>query len=220
MIDHTYLQEGLLATARSHQAGSMAGHLGASVLAGYYLGEDYPDLPKAVMEGIQGKETLWTSIGKTGIGARELFAEAGDGEFLESPQGDPEDMVLALSQGEQQLKQSGHNTIFAALALRALKDHPELATQKIVHGLKRLMQQFDQAAPGRSYFGKAQGWLTGNQITLDASQKRTPFISMDQAIQEVMELFAREVIQRRRGFGGWFHLINHTAALQSLHHMG
>ena len=43
---------------------------------------------------------------------------------------------------------------------------------------------------------------------------------MDQAIQEVMELFAREVIQRRQGFGGWFHLINHTAALQSLHHMG
>jgi len=228
MIDHTYLQKGLLATARSHQAGSMAGHLGASVLAGYYLGEDYPDLPKAVIEGIQGElqriiqgeEALWTSIGKTGIGARELFAAAGDIEFLGSPQGDPEDMVLALSHHGQHLKQSGHNTIFAALALRALKDHPELATQKIIQGLKRLMQQFDQAAPGRGYFGKAQGWLTGNQIKLDASQKRTPFISMDQAIQEVMELFAREVIHRRRGFGGWFHLINHTAALQSLHHMG
>ncbi len=52
MIDHTYLQKGLLATALSHQAGSMTGHLGASVLAGYYLGEDYPDLSKAVMEGI------------------------------------------------------------------------------------------------------------------------------------------------------------------------
>ena len=161
MIDHTYLQKGLLATARSHQAGSMAGHLGASVLAGYYLGEDYPDLPKAVMEGIQGElqriiqgeEALWTSIGKTGIGARELFAEAGDGELLRSPQGDP-----------------------------------ELAAQKIVHGLKRLMQQFDQAAPGRGYFGKAQGWLTGNQITLDASQKRTPFISMDQAMHGFYQL--------------------------------
>ena len=33
MINHTYLQKGLLATARSHQAGYMAGHLGASVLA-------------------------------------------------------------------------------------------------------------------------------------------------------------------------------------------
>ena len=66
------------------------------------------------------------------------------------PQGDPEDMVLALSRHGQQLKQSGHNTIFAALALRALKDHPELATQKIVHGLKRLMQQFDQAPPARA----------------------------------------------------------------------
>ena len=51
-------------------------------------------------------------------------------------------------------------------------------------------------------------------------RRKEPFISMDQAIQEVMELFAREVIQRRQGFGGWFHLINHTAALQSLHHMG
>ena len=56
MINHTYLQKGLLATARSHQAGSIVGHLGASVLAGYYLGEDYPDLPTAVMKGIQGEE--------------------------------------------------------------------------------------------------------------------------------------------------------------------
>ena len=47
-------------------------------------------------------------------------------------------MVLALSHHEQDLKQSGHNTIFAALALRALKDHPELATQKTVQGLKLL----------------------------------------------------------------------------------
>ena len=73
------------------------------------------------------------------------------------PQGDPEDMVLRPSR--QQLKQSGHNTI-CRTGLRALKDHPELATQKIVHGLKRLMQQFDQAPPGKGYFGKAQGWLT------------------------------------------------------------
>ena len=97
-------------------------------LPGYYLGEDYPDLPTAVMKGIQGEEALWTFIGKTGIGARELFAAAGDGEFLAYPQEDPEDTVLALSHRGQHLKQSDHNTIFAALALRALKDHPELAT--------------------------------------------------------------------------------------------
>ena len=66
MINHTYLQKGLLATARSHQAGSMAGHLGANVLAGYYLGEDYPDLPTAVMEDIQGEEALSTSSEKQG----------------------------------------------------------------------------------------------------------------------------------------------------------
>ena len=74
MINHTYLQKGLLATARSHQAGSIVSHLGASVLAGYYLGEDYPDLPTAVMKGIQGKlqriiqgeEALSTSSKKQG----------------------------------------------------------------------------------------------------------------------------------------------------------
>ena len=101
-----------------------------------------------------------------------------------------EDMVLALSRHGQQLKQSGHNTIFAALALRALKDHPELATQKIVHGLKRLMQQFDQAPPGKGYFGKAQGWLTKSNHVGCVAEKN-PFISMDQAIQEVMELCER-----------------------------
>ena len=97
MINHSYLQKGIIAKARSHQAGSMTGHMGAGVLAGYFLGEDYPDLPKAVMKGIQGEEALWSSIGRTGIGARELFAEAGEGESFESPQGDPEDVVVALS---------------------------------------------------------------------------------------------------------------------------
>ena len=69
MIDHFYLQKGIIAKARFHKAGSRAGHLGAGVLAGYFLGEDYPDLPKTVMKGIQGEEALWSSIGRTGIRA-------------------------------------------------------------------------------------------------------------------------------------------------------
>ena len=54
MINFDYLSKGLNALARAHQMSAMAGHLGASVVAGYFVGEQRPDLDPEVCRGIEG----------------------------------------------------------------------------------------------------------------------------------------------------------------------
>jgi hypothetical protein len=58
---------------------------------------------------------------------------------------DPELLdVLAkdLDAGVDSLRQAGHNIIFAALSLKALRENPELATPGRVSGLRRMVQSF------------------------------------------------------------------------------
>ncbi len=50
-------------------------------------------------------------------------------------------------------RQSGHNVIFATLAIRALHGHPEYATPSIVEGIRKLAETFNGAVPGRGYYG-------------------------------------------------------------------
>ena len=53
MVDFEYLYKGLCALAHAHQAGVLAGHLGAAVVAGYFFGEDHGDLDNAVHTAIE-----------------------------------------------------------------------------------------------------------------------------------------------------------------------
>ena len=81
MIDFKYLHTGLCGLARAHRASTMAGHLGAAVVAGYFFGEDQPRLPDTVYSAIekelnriiQGEESLWYDPNKAGITIPELF---------------------------------------------------------------------------------------------------------------------------------------------------
>ena len=53
MIDYQFLSKGLNALARAHHMNSMAGHLGAALIAGYFVGEQRPDLEPEVYQGIE-----------------------------------------------------------------------------------------------------------------------------------------------------------------------
>jgi hypothetical protein len=67
MIDFEYLYKGICGLANAHKAGTMAGHLGAAVIAGYFIGEDLGELPNEVFKGvegeldrvIQGEQAIW-----------------------------------------------------------------------------------------------------------------------------------------------------------------
>ena len=62
MIEFRYLQTGLTGMAQAHRANTMAGHLGAAVVAGVFFCEDHPDLPPEVARGYVsriGRESPW-----------------------------------------------------------------------------------------------------------------------------------------------------------------
>ena len=81
MVNFEYLYKGLCGLARAHRANTMAGHLGAAVIAGYFFGEDHPDLDRKVYAGIEGEldrvlrgeESIWFNAKKAGITIPQLF---------------------------------------------------------------------------------------------------------------------------------------------------
>ncbi len=225
MIDFQYLSKGLCGLANAHKAGTMAGHLGAAVVAGYFFGEDQPDLPEAVFRGVEGElerilggeEAIWFDARKVGLTPSDLFRPFPE----EHPQ--PEAIASiadALRANVGELRQSGHNVIFASIALRALRDHPDHATPPVVAGIRALIAGFNNAHAGRGYYGQEQGWRIGPQVKLAPNDAFPPYESIGQLVDvTVGELIATAAV-KKQGFGGLWHLINHAAAITELDRIG
>jgi len=225
MIEFDYLYKGICGLAHSHQAGEMAGHLGAAVTAGYFFGEDQNELPDEVFVGITGElkriiageEGFWFNAKKAGITPTGLFKafpqEAPQPEAIKS-------IAVALEKNVGQTRQSGHNIIFASIGIRALHDHNDYATPQIIDGIRKLTAGFNNAHPGRGYYGKQKGWLNGNQVKL-ADDNQFPMYG---SIQEMVDVTIAELISsaaiKKQGFGGLWHIINHAAAITELNRFG
>lgn len=225
MIDFQYLTRGVYGLANAHQAGTMAGHLGAAVSAGYFWGEDLGDLPERVSRGVEaeleriiaGEEAIWFNAKKAGVTPTELFrefpTEAARPELIGT-------LDSAMRPIAGQLKQSGHDVIFAASAIRALHDHDELSTPSVISGLQKLIERFRPTSPGRGYYGKEKGWLIGSQVQLTEENNFPAY----ESIQQLAETTIRELIDtasmHRQGFGSLWHLINHAAAIVELDRFG
>ena len=177
MIDFDYLYRGLCGLARAHRANTMAGHLGAAVAAGYFFGEEHHDLdPKvyAAVEGelervLAGDEAIWFNAKKAGITVAELFEKLPEEQPHKQRIGE---IAKALERNIEQTRQSGHNVIFASIAIRALTDHAEFATPSIIEGIARLIAGFNGAVPGRGYYGRPARLDRGRQGA--AGRRRRP----------------------------------------------
>jgi hypothetical protein len=225
MIDFDYLYKGLCGLARAHRANTMAGHLGAAVVAGYFFGEDHPDLDARVVVAIEkqldlilgGSEALWFDAKKAGITIPQMFQP-----FPKEPP-QPKGIASiahALSANITQTRQSGHNVIFASIAIRALHDHPDYATPSITNGIRKLIEGFNGAVPGRGYYGKERGWITGDKVTLPRDDRFSPYKNEQAMAEAVIDELIRSASVRTRGFGGLFHLINHATGLTELSRLG
>jgi hypothetical protein len=218
MIAFEYLQKGVHGLANAHKAGTMAGHLGAAVAAGYFFGEDQSDLPDEVFDGIKGEleriiageEAIWFNAKQAGVTPTELFKPLPKEEVT------PEairSIAEALEENVGQTRQSGHNIIFASIAIRGLHDHPDFATPQVVAG-------FNNADAGRGYYGKEKGWLNGNQVKLPADETFPAYRN----IQEMVDVTIAELIAtaslKKQGFGGLWHIINHAAAITEMDRLG
>ncbi len=224
MVDFQYLYRGLCALASCHRVGPLAGHLGAAVVAGYFLGEDQPQWPEAVFRGIEGEldriiageEAIWFNARQAGITPRELFRPFPEGKPVARAL---DRLAQALTPSLSRLRQSGHNVIFATLAMRALGSHEQYATEEIVSGIAKLLGQFRQASPGRGYYGKPQGWRRGDQVKLPPEQVK-PYRSLMHMVETTLGELAATASVRKQGYGGLWHLINHAAAVVELDRLG
>ncbi len=224
MVDFRYLYRGVCALARCHRASALAGHLGAAVVAGYFLGEDHPQWPEDVFRGIQGEldriiageEAIWYNARRVGIKPRELFDPF--------PQDKPvpgalDRLAAALAPSLDRLRESGHNIIFATLAMRALGSHEQYATEEIVSGLEKLLAAFKNAHPGQGYYGKKRGWVRGHLVQLPPGSVK-PYRSLIHMVQTTLHELVATASVRKRGYGGLWHLINHAAAVIELDRLG
>ncbi len=225
MIDFDYLYKGVCGLANAHKAGTMAGHLGAAVVAGYLFGEDQSDLPKEIFKGIEGElkrviageEAFWFNTKKAGLTPTDLFKpfpqEASKADSIK-------EIATALQKNVGQTRQSGHNTIFASLAIRALHDHENFATPQVVAGIRKLTEGFNNAHAGRGYYGKQTGWRNGNQIKLKPDDDFPAYKDIPEMVTVTIDELIRTAAVKKQGFGGLWHIINHAAAIAELDRFG
>ena len=222
-LDAGYLEKGLNALARAHHMSSMAGHLGASLIAGYYIGEQRPNLDPQVYEGIKGD--LQRVIGGDSVFGKEMSrgSKLSDADLFEPfpKQRADETLIDGIAEGLEKSidkpRQSGHNVIFASLAIRALKEHPEYATPAVVDGIVKLMNLFTNQTPGSGYYGKKKGRIHGHKISLPHDDTTPVYGDIEGMVIAVLD----EAIHlnpkiHRSGYGGLVHVINHAAAITDL----
>ncbi len=225
MVDFKYLFKGLCGLANAHKANTMAGHLGAAVIAGYFWGEDLSELDDEVYRGVEkeldriirGEEAFWFDPQKAGLSLPQLFEE-----FEQQP---PQEQLIpkivqALAANVDKTRQSGHNVIFASIAVRALHDHPDFASPEMVSGIEKLIRGFNGATAGRGYYGKQKGWVAGEKVVLDESTDFPMYKSLQEMVNVVIDQLIQSVDVRRQGFGGMWHVINHAAAITELDRFG
>jgi hypothetical protein len=159
-LDDSYFLNGLNAMARAHRMSAMAGHLGASLVAGYFIGKQRPDLDPEVYKGIEG-DLVRVMGGESVFGSKMTKnSKIADSELFEAfPKEKPNESLIdgiaeALEKNIKTPRESGHNVIFASIAIHALKEHPEFATPSIVDGIRKLIGLFDNAHPGSGYYGE------------------------------------------------------------------
>lgn len=227
-IDEAYLVKGLNAMARAHRMSAMAGHLGASLVAGYFVGKQRPNLDPEVYKGIEG-DLDRVMAGESVFGSKMAKnPKLADSELFEAfPKQKPNESLIdgiaeALAKNIQTPRESGHNVIFASIAIHALKERPEFATPSIIDGIRKLIGLFDNAHPGSGYYGKAKGRIKGNKITLpDGEDGTPPYTDVKGMVDAVLdEIIKHDPKIHVQGYGGLIHVNNHAAAITDLAQYG
>ena len=219
-VDYQYLCKGIYALSRAHRANTMAGHLGAAVAAGYFIGEQRPDLDPFIFTNIETEldriiegQSVFSPQPDAAITVAELFESIPTDEARE----DLIDTIpQALAKNIGEAHESGHNVIFASIALRAFKDHPELAAPSIINGICQLITAFDGSSPGSGYYGAERGRINGNLIDLPEDQDFPPYSDLRSMVRMVLNELLLSAPEKRQGYGGLVHIINHAAALCEL----
>jgi hypothetical protein len=202
----------------------MTGHLGAALMAGYFITEQHPELDKRVLAGI-ASELDRILRGESAFSPRQDAALTVENMFDAYPQEAPQEALIerivgALAQNISRPRESGHNVIFATIALRALQEHPDLATPPVIDGVVNLIAGFNHVSPGSGYYGKLRGRIDGSRIVIPDEPTFPAYTDLKQMADTVLSRLIESAAERRVGYGGLVHIINHAAALVELARCG
>ena len=211
-----YLEKGLWGLSRAHLVDTMTGHLGATLVAGYLFSQEHRELDRKVHTGIEKEldrvlngESVFDPGEGGSITTSELFVPYPD-EAMQVDQIDRIAQVLSRNIGGT--RSSGHNVIYASLAIRAFREHPQHATSSIIDGICRLIKGFNQASAGSGYYGREKGRIDGDMMVLPEHPDFPPYANLERMIETVLNELLETATERRQGFGGLWHLINHAAS--------
>lgn len=140
IIGKAYLRRGLEALSDAGGLGPLAGHGGAAVIAAYYFCRENA-LDERSVRTIRGKLDAFM------LGAGEAFDVKREHEGPAAP---ADRIVETLAESVSTLRSGGHDAIFASLALKALRDLPELAVEPVVDGVCRVLRNFARGFPAQT----------------------------------------------------------------------
>ena len=145
MISEQYLELGLTGLGRCTHA-IWEAHFPAAVLAGFYYTANNK-LPAQTERKIESQLNLLIAS------KRELFEPCAKGDTLTDPAGP---ITEALEVSIDKFSELGHNSIFAAYALRALHDLGGAGRAQTVRDIASVIRQFDHG-PARYWLRIGQG---------------------------------------------------------------
>ncbi len=79
---------------------------------------------------------------------------------------------------------------------------------------------FDGESPGSGYYGKQEGRINGNKLSLPNDDEFPPQAKLKAMANAVLDDLIQHASESQVGFGGFVHVINHTAALAELAQYG
>ncbi|MED1725282.1 hypothetical protein [Brevibacillus parabrevis] len=209
----SYLELGLVGMARAAQEGWFEGHYGAALLAGYYMNQEH-DLPRHVIEGIERTCEAFRKLKPEWFAPLNQEEEA-DPALLDS-------VIYRLKQNTQQLRTSGHGLALGVLALKALKERPDLIRPSVVSGLVELLKRTKEDRPTR-YWGIANYFAIRTE---DVASEVAPYDTTDEmavrTFDELHTVIPGRVIdgQRYHFAGEVVHSVTHAQALTELERFG
>ena len=206
-MHETYLEKGLTGLSRALERGWFHGHYGAAAICAALLWDEHAmhgRAAAAMREQVDRMIAEWS----------DLFVPWPDEPAQPAPVAC---IAERTAESITELRQSGHNVIFGALALRALHEAPHLARPSIVDGICRLLDTFRDGPPGQGWYG-GEGWR--NDVRVDPAPDIPPYDGSQAVTDAVMNVLARYDRVRRNGYGGEVHVLTHAAALVELDELG
>lgn len=203
IVGKEYIAKGIVAMAEAHRFHWAAGHHGAAIIAAYFFCRENP-LDERTLLAVRGQMDAFLAF------RRKYFPEptaAGRGRA------DPDRIARTLERHVAEFRKGGcgHDAIFASLALKGLRDLPDLASPDAVDGICRMIGQFQEGLP----------------VEVSAYDQEHP-LPPYQGEEDIAEAAADALLRLRSHFvegtetsvANAVHWITHADALITLHELG